>query len=87
MRVVFMGKSKRSAVRALDWLVEQGVDVAAVVAAGARRARPRAAQRLDLAARRHGLPLRERGRALRGPAGRMWTWSSRSCSGTGSASR
>ena len=25
MRVVFMGKSKRSSVRALDWLVERGV--------------------------------------------------------------
>ena len=27
-----MGKSKRSAVRALDWLVARGVEVAAVVA-------------------------------------------------------
>ncbi len=56
MRVVFMGKSKRSAVRALDWLVEQGADVAAVVAAAPDDS-TRAAQRLDLAARRHGLPL------------------------------
>jgi methionyl-tRNA formyltransferase len=51
-----MGKSKRSAVRALDWLVERGVDVPAVVAP-----EPDPAlhwlQRLDRAAERHGLPL------------------------------
>jgi methionyl-tRNA formyltransferase len=56
MRVVFMGKSKRSAVRALDWLVERGVEVVAVVAPEPDRW-TREAQRLDLAARRHGLPL------------------------------
>jgi methionyl-tRNA formyltransferase len=51
-----MGKCKRSAARALDWLVERGVEVAAVVAA-----EPDAltveTQRLDLVAERHGLPL------------------------------
>jgi hypothetical protein len=56
MRVVFMGKSKRSAVRALDWLVERGVEVVAVVAPEPDRW-TREAQRLDLAVRRHGLPL------------------------------
>ena len=56
MRVVFLGKSKRSAVRALDWLVERGVEVVAVVAPEPDRW-TREPQRLDLAARRHGLPL------------------------------
>jgi methionyl-tRNA formyltransferase len=51
-----MGKSKRSAVRALDWLVERGVEVVAVVAPEPDRW-TREPQRLDLAARRHGLPL------------------------------
>jgi methionyl-tRNA formyltransferase len=56
VRVVFMGKSKRSAVRALELLVERGAEVVAVVAA---EPDPwaRAPQRLDLAARRHGLAL------------------------------
>ena len=56
MRVVFMAKSKRSAARALAWLVEEGWDVAAVVAS-----EPDAwtldEQRVDLVAARHGLPL------------------------------
>ena len=56
MRIVFMGKSKRSVVRALDLLVERGAEVVAVVAAEADRW-ARESQRLDLAARRHGLPL------------------------------
>jgi methionyl-tRNA formyltransferase len=56
VRVVFMGKSKRSAVRALDWLVEQGVEVPAVVAPEPERELQQQ-QRLDLAARRHGLTL------------------------------
>jgi methionyl-tRNA formyltransferase len=56
MRVVFMGKSKRSAVRALDLLVERGAEVVAVVAPEPDRW-TREPQRLDLAARRHGLPL------------------------------
>ena len=51
-----MGKSKRSVVRALDLLVERGAEVVAVVAAEADRF-AREPQRLDLAARRHGLPL------------------------------
>jgi methionyl-tRNA formyltransferase len=56
VRVVFMGKSKRSAVRALDWLVERGVELPAVVAP---EPEPdlHESQRLDLAAQRHGLPL------------------------------
>jgi methionyl-tRNA formyltransferase len=51
-----MGKSKRSAVRALDLLVDRGADVVAVVAPEPDRF-TREPQRLDLAARRHGLPL------------------------------
>jgi methionyl-tRNA formyltransferase len=51
-----MGKSKRSAVRALDWLVERGADVVAVVAPEADPA-AHERQRLDLAARRQGLRL------------------------------
>lgn len=56
MRVVFLGKHKRSAARALDFLVRQGVEVAAVVAP---EPDPRSAeaQRLDLVAERHGLAL------------------------------
>jgi methionyl-tRNA formyltransferase len=56
MRVVFMGKCKRSAARALRWLVEQGIEVAAVVASEPD-AWTREEQRLDLVAERHGLPL------------------------------
>jgi methionyl-tRNA formyltransferase len=56
MRAVFMGKNKRSAARALDWLVERGCEVPAVVAAEPDEwTRPE--QRLDLVAERHGLPL------------------------------
>jgi methionyl-tRNA formyltransferase len=56
MRVVFMGKHKRSAARALSFLVDQGVDVVAVVApeAGAGNAD---SQRLDLVAEQNGLRL------------------------------
>lgn len=56
MRVVFMGKHKRSAVRALDWLVASDADVAAVVAPEPDDA-AHEQQRLDLAAERHGLTL------------------------------
>jgi methionyl-tRNA formyltransferase len=56
VRVVFMGKSKRSAVRALDWLVARGVEVVAVVAPEPDDT-THDQQRLDLAARRHGLRL------------------------------
>lgn len=56
MKVVLMGKHKRSTVGALEHLVAQGCDVAAVVGplepGGAAPA-----QRLDEAARRHGIPL------------------------------
>jgi methionyl-tRNA formyltransferase len=51
-----MGKSKRSAVLALDWLVERGVEVPAVVAPEPDETLHEQ-QRLDLAARRHGLAL------------------------------
>jgi len=51
-----MGKCKRSAVRALEWLVERGIDVAAVVASKPDRW-TRDEQRLDLVAERHNLPL------------------------------
>jgi methionyl-tRNA formyltransferase len=51
-----MAKSKRSAARALDWLVSEGVDVAAVVASEPDRF-TREEQRVDLVAERHGLPL------------------------------
>jgi methionyl-tRNA formyltransferase len=56
VRAIFLGKSKRSAARALDWLVEQGVEVLAVVASEPDRW-TRDEQRLDLVAGRHGLPL------------------------------
>jgi methionyl-tRNA formyltransferase len=56
VRVVFLGKSKRSAVRALDLLVERGAEVVAVVAPEPDRW-TREPQRLDLAAQGHGLPL------------------------------
>jgi methionyl-tRNA formyltransferase len=51
-----MGKCKRSAARALESLVEEGVDVAAVVAS---EPDPwtRDEQRVDLVAQRHELPL------------------------------
>jgi methionyl-tRNA formyltransferase len=56
VRVAYLAKSKRSAARALDWLVEQGIDVAAVVASEPD-AFTRDEQRVDLVANRHGLPL------------------------------
>jgi methionyl-tRNA formyltransferase len=56
MRVVFLGKHKRSAARALDWLVGEGADVVAVVAPKPDSL-TREPQRLDLVAERHGLPL------------------------------
>lgn len=56
MRAILMGKNKRSAVGALEHLVRRGVEVVAVVAppqpGGADET-----QRLDLAARRHGIEL------------------------------
>ena len=56
MRVVFLAKSKRSAARALEWLVSEGAEVAAVVASEPD-AFTRDEQRVDLVAERHGLPL------------------------------
>lgn len=51
-----MAKCKRSAARALDWLVGQGAEVVAVVASEPDQfTRPE--QRVDLVAERHGLPL------------------------------
>jgi methionyl-tRNA formyltransferase len=51
-----MAKCKRSAARALDWLVGEGADVAAVVASEPDEF-TRDEQRVDLVAERHGLPL------------------------------
>jgi methionyl-tRNA formyltransferase len=55
-----MGKHKRSAVRALEHLVDTGWEVRAVVAAEPD-AFTRPEQRLDQAAERHGLPLTDVG--------------------------
>jgi methionyl-tRNA formyltransferase len=51
-----MAKCKRSAARALEWLVAEGCEVAAVVASEPDRWTTEA-QRVDLVAQRHGLPL------------------------------
>jgi len=51
-----MAKAKRSAARALEWLVVEGVDVAAVVA-GEPDELTRDDQRVDLVAEGHGLAL------------------------------
>ncbi len=51
-----MAKCKRSAARALDWLVGQGAEVVAVVASEPDEF-TRDEQRVDLVAERHGLPL------------------------------
>ncbi len=51
-----MAKCKRSAARALDWLVQEGVEVAAVVSSEPDRF-TREEQRVDLVAERHGLQL------------------------------
>lgn len=56
MKVVFLGKSKRSAVRALEWLVEHGVEIAAVVAPEPDPELDES-QRLDRFAHAHALPL------------------------------
>ena len=56
MRVVYMAKCKRSAARALDWLVGEGAEVVAVVASEPDEF-TRDEQRVDLVAERHGLPL------------------------------
>ena len=51
-----MAKSKRSAARALAWLVERGCEVAAVVASEPDEWTTDE-QRVDLVAEAHGLPL------------------------------
>jgi methionyl-tRNA formyltransferase len=69
VKAVFMGKHKRSAARALEWLVEKGCEVPAVVAPEPD-AYVHPEQRLDAVARRHGLALatdEDLYAALRGP--------------------
>lgn len=56
MKAVYLAKSKRSAAQGLDWLVGQGCEVVAVVASEPDQF-TRDEQRVDLVARRHGLPL------------------------------
>jgi methionyl-tRNA formyltransferase len=56
MRALLLGKHKRSAVRAFDHLVDRGVDVVGVVAP-VDLGHAAEVQRLDLAAKRHGIPL------------------------------
>jgi methionyl-tRNA formyltransferase len=56
VRVAFLGKNKRSAARALAYLVERGCEVPAVVAPEPEPG-THPEQRLDLVAERHGLPL------------------------------
>jgi methionyl-tRNA formyltransferase len=56
VKVVFMGKCKRSAAQSLEWLVDRGAEVAAVVSEQPGDLTV-PAQRLDLVAERHGLPL------------------------------
>jgi methionyl-tRNA formyltransferase len=56
VKVVFMGKHKRSAVRALELLVDRGCDVAAVVLPEPDPYTADA-QRVDVVAERHGIPL------------------------------
>jgi methionyl-tRNA formyltransferase len=51
-----MAKCKRSAARALDWIVGEGAEVVAVVASEPDEF-TRDEQRVDLVAERHGLPL------------------------------
>jgi methionyl-tRNA formyltransferase len=51
-----MAKCKRSAADALDWLVTEGADVAAVVASEPDSL-TREEQRVDLVAERHGVPV------------------------------
>jgi methionyl-tRNA formyltransferase len=56
VKALFMGKNKRSAARALDWLAGQGCEVGAVVA-GEPDDWTRPEQRLDLVAEDRGLRL------------------------------
>jgi len=63
-----MAKCKRSAARALDWLVGEGAEVAAVVASEPDEF-TRDEQRVDLVAERHGLPLVSDDELYRAPPG------------------
>ena len=51
-----MAKCKRSAAKSLEWLVAEGIDVAAVLSAPPDEF-TQDSQRVDLVAERHGLPL------------------------------
>ena len=55
MRIVFMAKSKRSAARALEWLVQRGCEVPAVVASEPDEWTADE-QRVDLVAAAHDIP-------------------------------
>jgi methionyl-tRNA formyltransferase len=63
-----MAKCKRSAARALDWMVGEGAEVAAVVASEPDEF-TRDEQRVDLVAERHGLPLVSDDELYRRPPG------------------
>jgi methionyl-tRNA formyltransferase len=63
-----MAKCKRSAARALDWLVGEGAEVAGVVASAPDEF-TRDEQRVDLVAERHGLPLVSDDELYRAPPG------------------
>ena len=82
VRVVFMGKSKRSAVRALDWLVERERRRGRGGGARARRARRTSRSGSTSPRARHGLPADRARRSCTRSRRATWTWSSRSCSGT-----
>jgi methionyl-tRNA formyltransferase len=71
MRAIFMAKCKRSAADALDWLVDEGADVVAVVASEPD-ALTREEQRVDLVAERHGVPVMSVDELYAHP--RTWTW-------------
>ena len=68
MRAVFMAKCKRSAARALDWLVGRGLRRRRSARLGARPLDPRRSSASTWSRQRHGLPLVTRGGALRRPA-------------------
>lgn len=63
-----MAKCKRSAARGLEWLLVEGVEVAAVVASEPDE-HTRDEQRVDLVAERHGVPLVSDEELYRSPPG------------------
>jgi methionyl-tRNA formyltransferase len=63
-----MAKCKRSAARALDWMVTEGAEVVAVVASEPDEL-TRDEQRVDFVAERHGLPLVSDDELYREPPG------------------